>query len=559
MAVGAALFACAIAATSASAQVTERLPDLVSDQPQRLQLQTVAQPDGNHLLLRFDGFVHNAGQGALEMRGSNPVGTEYTNVVQRVYRSDSSFLDDSSRDPHIIFEPEDGHDHWHLKNAARYSLWNEAKTAEVAPAMKVGFCLIDSQRSETNGPSSAGLLHRPEQLLRPGRAHRARACSRACPQAGVICMTARSHSSGSTCPTSRPATTGCVPTSTGRRSARDQRGQRGRVLRLYRDGSVDHPGLRRQSGRRGNDQRERPDHHPAVHVIVRDRARHAHLPDHRPAAARHAQRRAWPDVHEHIGRLHAPPGWVGPDSFSYTVQNSSSSFPRYPTAASVTLNVGGVSPNVGISGAPVSLFTGTSARLLATVTADDPQVSWTVNGIPEGNSQVGTVDPFGLYVAPATPPPGGQVTIRATTRSGAFGEVTILIANPPAPQPAPSVAAAADSSVPVPPPPGGARPGGIGFRGIHLTTMGGAVVLTTRAAHTGIARVRVRDEDRQLGRCLVRATKGRTLTCRAPLPAYVSAANVRVVMTFRVHGRLVDVRRFKLGAAALGGAHVHQP
>ena len=165
------LIACAVAPHAAPAQVTERLPDLVADAPANPQLQTFAQPDGNHLLLRFDGYVHNQGQGAFEMRGSARVGSEFTNVVQRVYRSDGSFFDDSSRDPHIIFEPEDGHDHWHLKDAARYSLWNEAKTAEVAPAMKTGFCLIDSQRRETHGPSSAGLRPRPaQQLLRPGRA-----------------------------------------------------------------------------------------------------------------------------------------------------------------------------------------------------------------------------------------------------------------------------------------------------------------------------------------------------------------------------------------------------
>ncbi len=74
--------------------------------------------------------------------------------MQRVYRSDGSFFDDASRDPRIIFESEDGHDHWHLKNAARYSLWNDDMTAEVTPGMKVGFCLIDSQRRETHGPSS---------------------------------------------------------------------------------------------------------------------------------------------------------------------------------------------------------------------------------------------------------------------------------------------------------------------------------------------------------------------------------------------------------------------
>ena len=93
-----------------------------------------------------------------------------TLTAQRVYRSDGSFFDDTSRDPPIIWEPEDGHDHWHLKNAARYSLWNSDKTAEVAPALKVGFCLIDSTRIETHGPSHARLHHGGEQLLRPERA-----------------------------------------------------------------------------------------------------------------------------------------------------------------------------------------------------------------------------------------------------------------------------------------------------------------------------------------------------------------------------------------------------
>ena len=183
VAVGAALLACAFAAQTAAAQVTERLPDLVSDQPRRLQLQTVAQPDGNHLLLRFDGFVHNAGQGALEMRASNPAGHRvHQRRATRVQEAIASFLDDSSRDPHIIFEPEDGHDHWHLKNAARYSLWNAAKTAEVAPAMKVGFCLIDSQRDrDQRTPLRRATSHWPEQLLRPERAHPAPACSKACP------------------------------------------------------------------------------------------------------------------------------------------------------------------------------------------------------------------------------------------------------------------------------------------------------------------------------------------------------------------------------------------
>jgi hypothetical protein len=189
------------------------------------------------------------------------------------------------------------------------------------------------------------------------------------------------------------------------------------------------------------------------------------------------------------------------------------------------------------------------------VTAEDPYVNWTVDGIPEGNAEVGTVDPYGLYVAPASAPPSGQVTIRATTASGTYDEVTILIVDPPPPQPAPSVAAASDASVELP----ATRlpASGRSFRSVRLTTIGGALVVTARSKLSGIARVRVRDGERQLGRCILRATRGQSLTCRAPLPAYTSPANVRVVMTFRVHGKLVEVRRFKLGAAAFGGAHQH--
>ena len=91
--------------------------------------------------------------------------------MQRVYRSDGSFFDDTSRDPQIIWEPDDGHNHWHLKNAARYSLWNSDKTAEVAPALKVGFCLIDSTADRDQRAVDTRLHHRGEQLLRPERAH----------------------------------------------------------------------------------------------------------------------------------------------------------------------------------------------------------------------------------------------------------------------------------------------------------------------------------------------------------------------------------------------------
>ncbi len=557
VAAGAAVFACAVAAQTAAAQVTERLPDLVADGPRNLQLQTVAQPDGNHYLLRFDGYVHNSGQGALEMRGSSPVGDEYATVVQRVYRSDGSFFDDAGRDPRIIYEPEDGHDHWHLKNAARYSLWNQARTAEVAPALKVGFCLIDSERRELHGPSSRAYTTaannycgqneptRPSLVegvsagwrdlydrslafqwvdvsdVTPGR-YWVRAdvdpddVVRESNEANVPAYYGSSETVEWTIPgyaanpiaagTLSPSAPSTIPLST--TSFGSSLGTRVfRIIEQPRRGTLDVPGGPTFTN---------------TSVVYTPR-----------------------------------PGMVGPDRFTYTVQRSNSSFPRYPATAAVTLNVGGVAPNVGISGAPASMNTGSSVRLLATVIGEDPYVWWSVNGVSGGNSQVGGIDHFGLYTAPATPPPGGQVTIRATTESGAFHAVVIQITNPPPAQPAPSVTAAADASREVRGPVSALRSTGRGFRKVRLTAIGGAVVMSTRAAQTGIVRIRVRDADRLLGRCLVRVQQGGALTCRAPLPAFVSPANVSVVMTFRVRGRLVEVRRFRLGAAAFAGAHGH--
>ena len=49
-----------------------------------------------------------------------------------------------------MFETNDDHNHFHLMEIARYSLWNAFRTAEAAPAMKVGFCLLDSEPVEAD-------------------------------------------------------------------------------------------------------------------------------------------------------------------------------------------------------------------------------------------------------------------------------------------------------------------------------------------------------------------------------------------------------------------------
>jgi hypothetical protein len=147
------------------------LPDLVADPPSNPQPPAVMQlADGkNHLLLKFNGSMHNIGAGPLELRGSNPVDGEMTVTGQRIYRQDSTFHDDTSRHPVIHFENSDGHDHWHLMNAARWSLWNQGATAQVAPAAKVGFCLEDGEKADSFAAPTPSYSASQTQRCREGQ------------------------------------------------------------------------------------------------------------------------------------------------------------------------------------------------------------------------------------------------------------------------------------------------------------------------------------------------------------------------------------------------------
>ena len=80
-------------------------------------------------------------------------------------------------------------------------------------------------------------------------------------------------------------------------------------------------------------------------------------------------------------------------------------------------------------------------RLFASVFADNPRVDWTIDGISGGSAQVGSVDPMGLYRAPAQAPPSGSVTIRATTSAARSTRSRSRSRTRRPPQPAPATAA----------------------------------------------------------------------------------------------------------------------
>ncbi len=538
---------------------TEVLPDLVADAPANPQLQTYAQAGGTTaLLLRFDGFIHNRGAGAVEMRGSQRVDTSMTLTAQRVYRSDGTFFDDPSRHAQILWEPADGHDHWHLKNAARYSLWNLAKTAETAPAMKVGFCQGDTQRIETNGPSSAQYTY-PNGI-----------CGQHIPLASSVFM---GVSAGWRDRYDRTLSFQWVDVSNVPPGAYWLRSEID-PYDFVRESNEVNPATFATSSSTIPGYGAKP-----VNAGVVSMTSPTTIPLATDSFGSGLGARAFRIIvsprHGRLnvggGSLFSTPsvtytpnaGWVGPDSFTYEAHDSTSNFPAYPATAAVTLNVGGVSPNVAISGAPTSMLAGTSARLYATVLGEDPFVNWTVDGVDAGTPQTGTVDSWGLYQAPDQAPPSGQVTIRATTRSGVWSEVTVAVTDPPPPQAAPateSELALAGLGAPTP----AARTGGApasGHRlrarlhGVRVSTDGVSVIVGLHSAQAGMVRVRVHKGARLLGRCRVRTPRGRPLTCRAPLPRGSSPVGARIVITLRVKGKLIEVVRTSLSEIQLHADH----
>ncbi len=141
---GLAAAATCLLALPAGAAALPGDPDLVADPPELPFLEQDSEGGAPRLLLRFDGFVHNRGPSALEFRGSDPAFPIMRRVVQRIDGTDVP------RPGTVMFETNDDHDHFHLMEIARYSLWNAFRTAEAAPAMKVGFCLLDSEPVEAD-------------------------------------------------------------------------------------------------------------------------------------------------------------------------------------------------------------------------------------------------------------------------------------------------------------------------------------------------------------------------------------------------------------------------
>jgi hypothetical protein len=436
------------AALATTASAAALLPDLVADAPgPGLKPEIYDDGTGQRLLVRMNGYVHNRGSGALEIRGSGPSGGSMTTVQQRVYDSAGGFsdLDSVAR---LWFETTDGHNHWHLMNAMRYSLWSADRSYEVAPSQKAGFCLIDSQRIEGNGPLRGVYPVPGDNFCGRGEPNRAQVVMGVSPGWRDMYGSALPFQwvdVSDTAPGSYWLRADADPTSVIKESDDANVGTYATspsVVNGYLAQPVDAGTVSANAPSAIDLQATEFDDPfpgspgPVEFEIVTP-----------PSSGSLDQ----PTGEWFSGSLvhYTPaPGQSGPVAFTFAARDSTSAFPRNPPGASVTANVAGLpGPGPGpsgarlaISGAPESVQTSSVTRLTATGPEAFNGVAWSADGNVGGSRQFGTLSLDGVYTAPASPPRGGVVRIGAKSISGATATAPIRIVQAPAAKAAPSSA-----------------------------------------------------------------------------------------------------------------------
>ena len=411
----------AAALTGAAPTAAAALPDLVSDPP---GFSYAERYDDGRLLLRFNGYVTNApGVGPLEIRASDPDRPRGT--MRRVEQwanvtapgaGGARVSPPRGVAPTVVFENNDDHNHYHLKNAAEYSLWagdpaSDPAAARVSLAQKTeaGFCIEDTdpsggdyninthnfcwQDEDRRGqstlvmgissgfrdvyPSTLSFQWVDISRVAPGEYFLA---SRTDPD-NVLAEVREDNNGYAT----RRAT---VPGHVAQPVSVPQTGSAARVdLRSVAYGDAGPRRFRIISG---------PSHGTLDRAVGEDFT---------ASSVTYTPR----------------PGYLGTDTFTYAAvhEYEGGTYPVEPAGTAVT--IAGADVSVAISGAPPQLFAGTAAQLQATVANAPGGVTW--------SASAGTITPDGLFTAPAIPPPGGSVTVTATSaeRPDASASATIGI------------------------------------------------------------------------------------------------------------------------------------
>ena len=396
------------------------LPDLVSVAPEPKPVDTVTFADTELLAVTFDGILRNLGPGPLDIHGNPNSDLPAEAPHQRIW--DGTSWTPADRPP-IRFESADGHNHFHFLQIARYSLWNEATTTEIAPSTKVGFCLIDSIQDDPN--AQRGYFSDDGNYCRQGS-----------PEAAVLRMGISPGFSdlyASDVALQWIDVSDVVP-------GRYRVGAEVDPLDLVQEADESNNGIKFA------DTATIVPGHVAQSVVV-DVTEPFEIdltaktfgtpsdPSFRISdQPRHGTLQILSDGH--TAQYRADPDYLGNDSFRYVAFDPDSRYPITPVEATVLITTGpsGPLPAVAITGTrPVIHPNGIlELGILGVEAAATTRAEWSVNGLIGGSAEVGTIDSDGTYHAPSDPI--GAVTISA--RSGDLSdEVKIEVVTPPNYQP----------------------------------------------------------------------------------------------------------------------------
>lgn len=523
-----------VVAPATGAPDPQLLPDLVAE--------PVGSPDSTagtdtvgdetRLLLRFAGYIRNEGPGPLHVTGVEPANEQISG--DRLRQVITGLGAEPMPGAELRYETTDLHNHWHFQKAARYSLWNEAKTNETGASNKVGFCFLDIEGY--GGEADPGAFTDDCRQREPSFTG----------QLDMGISRGWRDVYQKTLPFQYVDVSNTTPGRYWLRSEVDPEN----LIREHNE---------QNTGAFANISSTVPGHvaKPAAGVPVSGSGSPVPLSADTfgaPGAVRFKITQA-----PQHGQLATPPadgeGWFagsqvtyqasgaynGCDSFKFAAKQAGSQFPISPASAAVTLSVGtgNCAGTVAISGAPDFLFTGEGTQLGVSAPSD---VTWKVNDVVGGNSTLGTITAGGFYKAPAAPPAGGKVRISAVAASGAYDDVEIAIrtrpqsgATPDVPSPAVPSAKRKPLSKPV-----------IGRNGRLL-------VVKLTPGKTGRLKVnvnRVKKGKRvRIGACKVRVLRARPATCRFRLrKANVPRLRGKIAVdaTLTVKGRKVARRRAKV-------------
>ena len=505
-----AVAAAALASTAASLPEPP-LPDMISEAPQfdeSYPYPALEKYADGRLLLRFNGYVTNSesAASALEIRASDPDANGVMTKVKQWGGSTApgvggSELSSAAGGPPVVrFESADDHNHYHLKNAAEYALFTEDASTMVARAQKTeaGFCLEDSLNSGGGGPqqydvgSSNFCRNQPLVMgISPGWKDRYGAelsyqwVDVSNVQPGRYQLAARVD-----------------PTNVIRESDETNNGYK--YLAYTLPGYLAQPVSTTQTGAS-----------KSVTLVSTTVA-----PTSGPALGARQFKILTPPSHGTLSQpvgvaflgssvVYTPKaGYLGSDSFTYAAVTAGSAYPLSPAAGAVSL--AGNTVSVAISGTPASLVAGTSAQLGATVVNAPGGVTW--------SADAGTITPEGLYVAPATPPAGGAVTITARATESPEAAATAAIAITPG------------SSAPAPRITGNPAAGSKLLSPLKLKRRGKRVIIgrVITGARSGKITMTATLGRKVVGRCTVkRASSRKLITCRIVLKRSYPRLRVR--------------------------------